>query len=96
MATTTKTVEFGQYPLQVRPAPVRVRSSKRPEDVVLAPPPSRETSLQSSHQYSEKIDTELPPVDRGIGAWKFLFAAFMIEGFMFGTSVLGSLVSFTS
>ncbi|KAL8722563.1 MAG: hypothetical protein Q9225_000958 [Loekoesia sp. 1 TL-2023] len=84
MATITKTVEFGQYPLQVRPAPVRVRSTKRPEGIVLAPPPSREPSLQSSDQYSEKIDTGLPPVDRGIGAWKFLFAAFMIEGFIFG------------
>ncbi|KAL9596045.1 MAG: hypothetical protein Q9219_006061 [cf. Caloplaca sp. 3 TL-2023] len=86
MATMTQLDGCSQYQLQPRPNPVRLRSWDRRGGVVLAPapPPSREPSLQSSSQYSEKADTQLPPVDRGIGAWKFLFGAFMIEAFLFG------------
>ncbi|KAI4177177.1 MAG: hypothetical protein LQ343_000659 [Gyalolechia ehrenbergii] len=79
-----ETVEFGQYPLQVRPAPLRSRSWNKGESIIVAPPPSRGSSLQNWDQLPEKVDTELPPADRGSGAWKFLFAASMIEGFMFG------------
>lgn len=87
MATMAETVEFGQYPLQVRPAPLRSRSWNKGESIIVAPPPSRGSSLQNWDQLPEKVDTELPPADRGSGAWKFLFAASMIEGFMFGASV---------
>ncbi|KAL8941909.1 MAG: hypothetical protein Q9216_001982 [Gyalolechia sp. 2 TL-2023] len=83
MATMTQTIEFGQYPLQVRPAPLRLRSWNKGEGVIVAPPPSRELSLQSLDKFPEKVDTDLPPADRGSGAWKFLFAASMIEGFIY-------------
>lgn len=84
MVTTTETVEFGHYPLQVRPAPLRLKSWGRREGIILAPPPSRESSLQSTDKLSEKADPDIPPADRGSGAWRYLFAASMIEGFMFG------------
>ncbi|KAL9024694.1 MAG: hypothetical protein Q9196_006323 [Gyalolechia fulgens] len=84
MSAITETVEFGQYPLQVRPAPLGLRSGNKGEGTIVAPPPSREPSLRGSDQSPEKIDIDLPPADRGSGAWKFLFAASIIEGFMFG------------
>lgn len=85
MATMTgTTVESGHDALHVRPEPLRLRSWNKREGIILAPPPSREPSLQSSDQWSKKGTIDLPPVDGGIGAWKFLFAAFMMEAFMFG------------
>ncbi|KAL9053515.1 MAG: hypothetical protein Q9206_003909, partial [Seirophora lacunosa] len=80
----TDTHEFEQHRLQLRPQPLRLRSGNKRRGIIFAPPPSPEPSSQSSDLCSEKAELELRPVDRGLGAWKFLFAAFMIEGFMFG------------
>ncbi|KAL8668690.1 MAG: hypothetical protein Q9168_006687 [Polycauliona sp. 1 TL-2023] len=87
MATTTETIRFGQYPLQVRPEPLRLRSGNKRHAIVAAPPSpvtSRATSFQSSHQDVEKLEQHLPPVDGGKEAWKFLFAACMVEALVFG------------
>ncbi|KAL8706945.1 MAG: hypothetical protein Q9201_000106 [Fulgogasparrea decipioides] len=51
---------------------------------MIAPPPSPAPSLQSSDRDLEKLEAQLPPVDGGAAAWKFLFGAFMIEAFTFG------------
>lgn len=90
MATMTDTLEFEQHRLQVRPQPLRLRSGNKRHGIIFASPPSPEPSTQSSDLCSEKAELELRPVDRGLGAWKFLFAAFMIEGFMFGENEQGS------
>lgn len=84
MASKTETVVYGQYPLHVRPVPLRLKSWSKREGIIVAPPPSRDSSLRSSDRFSEKVDPDLPPADRGSGAWRYLFAACMIEGFMFG------------
>lgn len=84
MAITTETIEIGQLPLQGRPEPMCLRPGSRRHRIVAPPPPSRAPSIASSDQDVEKLETELPPVDGGPGAWKFLFAAFMIEAFLFG------------
>lgn len=86
----TDTHEFEQHRLQLRPQPLRLRSGNKRRGIIFAPPPSPEPSSQSSDLCSEKAELELRPVDRGLGAWKFLFAAFMIEGFMFGEDEQGS------
>ncbi|KAI4285598.1 MAG: hypothetical protein L6R38_000500 [Xanthoria sp. 2 TBL-2021] len=86
MATITETIDFGQYPLQVRPEPLRLRSGNKRQAIIAAPPSpitSRASSFESLDQDVEKLQP-LPPVDGGIAAWKFLFAAFMIEAFIFG------------
>ncbi|KAI4140413.1 MAG: hypothetical protein LQ341_003844, partial [Variospora aurantia] len=80
----TETVEFGHYHLHVHPQPLHLRSGNKRQGIILAPPPSREPSINSSDLWSEKAESELRPVDRGIGAWRFLIAASMMEGFMFG------------
>ncbi|KAL8826639.1 MAG: hypothetical protein Q9170_007327 [Blastenia crenularia] len=84
MATRTQTIQLSQNHLQARPEPLRLRSWDKRRGVILAPPPSREPSLRSSNHSIEKSHAEIPPADRGIGAWKFLFGAFIIEAFMFG------------
>ncbi|KAI4248541.1 MAG: hypothetical protein L6R40_001103 [Gallowayella cf. fulva] len=87
MATVTATIEFGQFPLQVRPQPLRLQSELERTGIVAAPPSplsSRAISPQSSDRDLEKSDKELPPVDGGAAAWKFLFAGVMIEAFLFG------------
>ncbi|KAL8996585.1 MAG: hypothetical protein Q9169_003924 [Polycauliona sp. 2 TL-2023] len=83
----TETIESGQSPLQVRPEPLRLRSANKRHGIVAAPPSpitSRATSFESSDQDIEKLEKDLPPVDGGKAAWKFLFAAFMVEAMIFG------------
>ncbi|KAL8871379.1 MAG: hypothetical protein Q9174_002772 [Haloplaca sp. 1 TL-2023] len=84
MPTIAENIELGQFPLQVRPEPIRLRSGNRRHEIIAPPPPSREPSIASSDRDIEKSDEHSPPVDGGPGAWKFLFAAFMLEAFMFG------------
>lgn len=87
MTTITETIEFGQYPIQVRPEPLRLRSGTKRQGVIAAPPSpvtSQALSFESLDQDVEKLERQLPPVDGGIAAWKFLFAAFMIEALLFG------------
>ncbi|KAL8790294.1 MAG: hypothetical protein Q9213_000646 [Squamulea squamosa] len=90
MATITETIEFSQFrlvPLQIRPQPLRLRSANKRQGIIAAPPSplsSRAISLESLDQDVEKLEEQLPPVDGGIAAWRFLFAAFMIEAFIFG------------
>ncbi|KAL9028556.1 MAG: hypothetical protein Q9180_007148, partial [Flavoplaca navasiana] len=87
MTTITETIEFGHYPLQVRPEPLRLRSGTKRQGIIAAPPSaitSRALSSESLDQDVEKLERQLPPADGGITAWKFLFAAFMIEGLLFG------------
>ncbi|KAL8846892.1 MAG: hypothetical protein Q9221_008058, partial [Calogaya cf. arnoldii] len=87
MATIPETIEFGQYPLQVRPEPLRLRSGNKRHGIIVAPPSPityRASSLESSGHDIEKLERQLPPVDGGKAAWKFLFAAFMVEAFIFG------------
>lgn len=87
MATITETIDFGQYPLQVRPEPLRLRSGNIRHGIVAAPPSPitcGASSCEISNQDVEKLERLLPPVDGGKAAWKFLFAAFMIEAFIFG------------
>ncbi|KAL8728858.1 MAG: hypothetical protein Q9166_005098 [cf. Caloplaca sp. 2 TL-2023] len=87
MATVTQTTESGQFPLQVRPEPRWFRSWDKRHGIIAAPPSPVSpgaTSLKSLDQDVEKLDEKLPPVDGGVAAWRFLFAAFMIEAFIFG------------
>ncbi|KAL8894805.1 MAG: hypothetical protein Q9192_004043 [Flavoplaca navasiana] len=87
MTSITETIEFGQYPLQVRPEPLRLRSGTKRQGIIAAPPypvTSRAISFESLDQDVEKLERQLPPADGGIAAWKFLFAAFMIEALLFG------------
>ncbi|KAL8693120.1 MAG: hypothetical protein Q9224_003817 [Gallowayella concinna] len=87
MTTLTNTIELGQFPLQVRPVPLRLRSGIRRHGTVAAPlsPPSfEERPSPSLDRDVEKLNEELPPTDRGLAAWRFLIGAFMLEAFMFG------------
>ncbi|KAL8686240.1 MAG: hypothetical protein Q9218_007246 [Villophora microphyllina] len=82
--STPRTAGFQPYRLGVRPDLMRLRSSHRRQGIVEPPPPSPEPSFNSAEQDVEKVELQLPPVDGGAAAWKFLFAAFMIEAFIFG------------
>ena len=84
MATITENIELGQFPLQIRPEPMRLRSGNSKNGIVAPPPPSLKPSVASSDRDIEKSDELLPCVDGGPAAWKFLFAASMMEAFMFG------------
>ncbi|KAL8772968.1 MAG: hypothetical protein Q9209_001988 [Squamulea sp. 1 TL-2023] len=90
MATITETIEFNQFrlaPLQIRPELLRLRSGNKRHGIVAAPPSPlspQAFSLDSLEQDVEKLEGQLPPVDGGIAAWRFLFAAFMVEAFIFG------------
>lgn len=37
-----------------------------------------------SDEVLSQEESQLPPVDRGVGAWMFLVAAFVIEGLVWG------------
>ncbi|KAL8799604.1 MAG: hypothetical protein Q9200_007499, partial [Gallowayella weberi] len=87
MTTVTHHIELGQFPLQSRPVPLRLRSGVRRHGTAAAPPSPLsfgERSLRSSEEDVEKLDENLPPIDGGLAAWRFLVGAFMIEAFMFG------------
>ena len=87
MTTITEALEFGQYPLQVRSEPLRLRSGTKRQGIIAAPSSlvtSRAISFESLDQDVEKLERQLPPADGGTAAWKFLFAAFMIEALLFG------------
>ena len=84
MTTITETSERS---LQLRPEPLRLRSGYKRHGIVAASPSplwSGATTLESLAQDVEKFDEQLPPVDGGIAAWRFLFAAFVVEAFIFG------------
>ncbi|KAL8863552.1 MAG: hypothetical protein Q9178_000233 [Gyalolechia marmorata] len=84
MTTITETRE---HSLQLRPEPQRLRSGNKRHGIVTAPPSplwSGATTLESLAQDVEKFEEQLPPVDGGIAAWRFLFAAFVVEAFIFG------------
>ncbi|KAL8772378.1 MAG: hypothetical protein Q9194_004616, partial [Teloschistes cf. exilis] len=93
--TTPRTAGFQPYRLGVRPNLVRLRSNQRRQGVIEAPPSSPEPSLESAEQGVEKVEIQLPPVDGGAGAWKFLFAAFIVEAFLFGMTAVEMLSSVT-
>jgi hypothetical protein len=38
----------------------------------------------SEFDSGEKLQSQLPPIDRGRRAWSFLIGAFMIEGLLYG------------
>lgn len=63
---------------------MRLRSSQRRQGIVEAPPSSPVPTLERAEQGVEKVEIQLPPADGGAEAWKFLFAAFMVEAFIFG------------
>ncbi|KAL8667197.1 MAG: hypothetical protein Q9202_000769 [Teloschistes flavicans] len=85
--TTPRTAGFQPYRLGVRPNLMRLRSSQRRQGIVEAPPSSPAPTLERAEQGVEKIEIQLPPADGGAEAWKFLFAAFMVEAFIFGFSL---------
>ena len=49
---------------------------------------TRDTPFDSMPENIEAVDHHLPQADGGPAAWRFLFAAFMVEAFQFGDRLL--------
>ena len=62
-----------------RPRPVALAPQASSTSEHLAQPPDDDISAQASSQ--------LPPVDGGVAAWRFLFAAYIGEALLWGMVV---------
>lgn len=68
-------LENGTAASQLQRATDRADSSKQS---------TRDTPHGSVPDTIEAVDHHLPPADGGPAAWRFLFAAFMVEAFQWG------------
>lgn len=77
--------------LQVtRPKPLRLRSGGKGCIKTLEKPGLAQSLAKLSDDTDiEKLSQKLLPADGGPGAWKFLFAASMVEAFILGEHVFG-------
>lgn len=72
-----------------RPEPLRLRSGGKGCIKTLGKPGLAQPLAKISRDTDiEKLTQKLLPADGGPGAWKFLFAASMIEAFILGELIL--------
>lgn len=72
--------------------PQTIRATESVENSELA----GETCANSTFQVAESSEQAIPRADGGLVAWRFLFAAFMMEAIQWGRSPLPALQNYVS